>query len=42
MVQREPFTLASLRGDSRFDFTVYDSYKTCRIDQVYEEMGADA
>ncbi len=42
MVRREPFTLASLREDSRFDLTDYDSYRTCRIDKVYEEMGADA
>ena len=41
MVQRAPFTLASLRGDS-FDFTVYTSYEPCRIDQVQEEMRADA
>ena len=37
MVQREPFTLASLRDDG-FDFTVYDSYRACRIDQVHEEV----
>ncbi|MFE9207519.1 hypothetical protein [Micromonospora sp. NPDC007230] len=42
MVQREPFTLASLREDNGFDFTVYDSYKICRIDKVYEEAKADA
>jgi hypothetical protein len=36
MVQREPFTLASLR-DSALDFTVYDTYATCRIDRVHEE-----
>ena len=41
MVQREPFTLASLRDDA-FDFTVYDSYRACRIDQVHEEVRADA
>lgn len=34
-VQREPFTLASLR-DNKFDFTVYDTYAVCRIDQVHE------
>lgn len=42
MVRREPFTLASLREDSGFDFTVYDSYKICRIDKVHEEAKADA
>lgn len=36
-VQREQFTFASLRGDNVLDFTVYTSYATCRIDQVYEE-----
>lgn len=41
MVQREPFTLASLRGDA-FDFTVYDSYRACRIDKVHEALRADA
>jgi hypothetical protein len=40
MVQREPFTLASLRGDA-FDFTVYDSYQACRIDKVHEGVRAD-
>jgi hypothetical protein len=43
MVQRDPFTLASLREDNGFDFTVYDSYKICRIDKVHEEArGAGA
>ncbi|MGC4838751.1 hypothetical protein ACLQ3D_30020 [Micromonospora vinacea] len=41
MVQREPFTLASLREDT-FDFTVYDSYRACRIDRVHEGVRADA
>jgi hypothetical protein len=36
MVQREPFTLASLRGHA-FDFTVYESYAACRIDRVHLE-----
>lgn len=35
MVQREPFTLASLRDDT-LDFMVYDSYRPCRIDRVHE------
>ena len=37
-VHREPFTLASLRGDNKFAFTVYDTYAVCRIDQVHEEV----
>jgi len=41
-VQREPFSLASLRDDSGFDFAVYDSYAVCRIDRVYEEVRAGA
>lgn len=41
MVQREPFTLASLRDDA-LDFTIYDTYQPCRIDKVHEEAGADA
>jgi hypothetical protein len=41
MVQREPFTLASLRDDG-FDFTIYDSYQVCRIDKVHEEVRACA
>lgn len=40
MVQREPFTLASLHYDG-FDFTDYDSYRACRIDQVQGEQKAD-
>lgn len=40
MVQREPFTLASLHRDA-FDFTVYDSYRPCRIDKVHEGVRAD-
>jgi hypothetical protein len=41
MVQREPFTLASLR-DEAFDFTVYESYRACKIDRVHEGVRADA
>ncbi|RFA06612.1 hypothetical protein B7R21_19420 [Subtercola boreus] len=41
MVQREPFTLASLRDDG-FDFTIYDRYRACGIDEVHEEARADA
>ena len=36
-VQRDPFTLASLRDDAGFDFTVYDSYRACRIEKVHEQ-----
>jgi hypothetical protein len=45
MVQREPFTLASLLGSAvnfAMDFTVYDSYAACWIDQVQNEVRADA
>lgn len=41
MVQREPFTLASLREDA-FDFTVYVNYEPRRIDRVHEEGRDDA
>lgn len=43
MVQREPFTLASLRGASSgaFDFAIYDTYQHCRIDHVHKEVRAD-
>lgn len=43
MVQRDPFTLASLRGASTgaFDFVIYDSYAQCRIDHVHKEVRAD-
>ena len=41
MVQRKPFTLASLRGHA-LDFTVYDSYRACRIDKVHEGVRVDA
>jgi len=37
MVQRDPFRLASLRDDGMLDFTVYDTYEVCRIDQVHEQ-----
>ena len=45
MVQREPFTLASLRDSAvnfAMDFTIYDSYAACWIDQVQNEVRADA
>ncbi|PRZ40904.1 hypothetical protein CLV47_11369 [Antricoccus suffuscus] len=40
-VQREPFTLDSLRHSGGFDFTIYDTYQPCRIDRVHEEVGGD-
>lgn len=42
MVQREPFSLASLRESNGFDFTVYETYAVCRIDRVHEEVRAGA
>ena len=42
LVQREPFTLASLRHAHGFDFTIYDTYQPCRIDRVHEEAGDNA
>lgn len=39
-VQREPFTLSSLRDDA-FDFTTHASYAACPIDQVHEEVRTD-
>lgn len=44
MVQREPFTLASLRHSAlnfAMDFAVYDSYRACRIDKVHDGVRAD-
>jgi hypothetical protein len=43
LVQREPFTLASLRAASigAFDFAIYDTYEKCRIDQIHKEVSAD-
>lgn len=42
MVQREPFTFASLRGANTgaFDFAVYETYEQCRIDHVHKEVRA--
>lgn len=37
MVHRDPFRLASLRDESMLDFTLYDIYTVCRIDQVHEQ-----
>lgn len=44
MVQREPFTLASLREDSRglaMDFTNYENYAVCPINQIHKEVRAN-
>ena len=41
MVQREPFSLRSLRSNG-FDFTVHDRYEPCRIDRVHEALRSDA
>jgi hypothetical protein len=42
IVQREPFTLSSLRevNTGAFDFAIYDTYEQCRIDQVHKEVRA--
>ena len=41
MVQREPFTFASLR-DNAFDFIAIGGYEPCRIDKVHEQDGLNA
>ncbi|GAA2242225.1 N-6 DNA methylase [Rarobacter faecitabidus] len=41
-VHREPFSLASLRDEDAFDFTMYASYKPCRIEHVHKEVRTDA
>lgn len=43
MVQRDPFTLSSLREASSgaFDFNTYAVYAPCRIDHVHKEVRAD-
>jgi hypothetical protein len=41
-VRRDPFTLASLRDDAGFDFTVYDVYQACRIEKVHDQEKTDA
>ena len=41
VVHREPFTFASLRAEAMmFDFTVYETYAACPIDQVHQEVRA--
>lgn len=41
LVTREPFTFSSLRGGGgMFDFTVYESYAPCAIDEVHQEARA--
>ena len=41
-VQRDPFTLISLRDDGAFDFTIYDTYQACAIEKVHEQETTDA
>lgn len=43
MVLRDPFTLESLReaDTGAFDFTIYETYKPCRIDHVHKEVKTD-
>ena len=41
MVQREPFTLASLRRGLTLDVTLSDRYRPCRIDKVHLGVRAD-
>jgi hypothetical protein len=41
MVQRDPFSLASLRDNNALDFAVYETYAVCRIDHVHREKRAD-
>lgn len=40
LVLREPFTLNSLRESAMFDFTAYESYAPCAIEQVHQEVRA--
>ena len=42
MVQREPFTLASLRDDAASTSPSTTATEPCRIDKVHEEVRADA
>lgn len=37
-VLREPFTLASLRNETMFDFAVHAVYAVCPIDRVHQEV----
>ncbi|KWR73989.1 hypothetical protein RN04_01920 [Arthrobacter sp. W1] len=45
MVQREPFSLSSLRNSSTvmgmFDFTTYESFAVCRVEHVFKEVKAN-
>ena len=41
-VRRDPFTLASLRDDAGFDFTVYDAYQACPVEKVHDQEKTDA
>ena len=38
MVQRDPFTFVSLREQSMFDLSVYESYAPSAIDQVHHAV----
>lgn len=42
LVQREPFTLESLRGDGLLDFTERKRYRPCHIQHVHREEQARA
>ncbi len=41
VVVREPFTLASLRDDAGFDFTLHPRYAPCPIGHVHTELSND-
>lgn len=38
IVQREPFTVVSLREQSMFDLAVYEAYAPCPINRVHKEV----
>ena len=40
-VQREEFSLASLRSADAFDFATYDAYEPCLITHVHKEVKVD-
>lgn len=40
LVLRKPFSLASLRDPYALDFTRYERYEVCRIDQIHKEVRA--
>lgn len=41
MAQREPFSLASLRGGGALDLVSHATYRPCRIEHVHKEMKVD-